>query len=192
MTLTLARAMGLGEAELIHVRRGSLLHDIGKLGVPDSILLKAGSLEEAERIVMQRHPTYALEILEPIEFLRPALEIPHHHHERWDGTGYPGGLAGERIPLAARIFAAVDIWDALSHDRPYRRAWCQDRVLEHLRSLSGTHLDPRVVDMFLPLLSRDAQPRVRPSGVQQLEAPDDVNRDGSGRCGADAGRSPAI
>ena len=101
---------------------------------------------------MRRHPSYAFEILGPIAFLGPALDIPHYHHERWDGTGYPCGLAGEQIPLAARIFAAVDVWDALSHDRPYRRAWPQDRVLDHLRSLAGNHLDPRVVNVFLDFL----------------------------------------
>jgi putative nucleotidyltransferase with HDIG domain len=153
MALALARAIGLGEAELVQVRRGALLHDIGKLGVPDAILHKPAALDEDEWVVMRRHPSYAVEILGPIEFLRPALDIPHCHHERWDGTGYPRGLAGEQIPLTARIFAAVDIWDALSHDRPYRRAWPQARVREHLRSLSGTHLDPRIVDAFLGLLA---------------------------------------
>ena len=119
---------------------------------------------------MRRHPSYAVEILLPIEFLGPALDIPHYHHERWDGTGYPCGLAGERIPLAARIFAAVDIWDGLSYDRPYRRAWPQARVREHLRSLAGTHLDPRVVDAFLGLLAAaepasPAEPAVRSSAA---------------------------
>ena len=137
MALALARDMGLGEAELVHIRRGALLHDMGKLGVPDAILHKPGPLSEEEWVVMRRHPSYAVEILGPIEFLGPALDIPHYHHERWDGTGYPCGLAGERIPLAARIFAAVDIWDALSYDRPYRRAWPQARVREHLRRPVG-------------------------------------------------------
>ncbi len=153
MTLVLARDMGLREAELVHIRRGALLHDMGKLGVPDAILHKAGPHSEEEWAVMRRHPSYAVEIFGPIEFLGPALDIPHYHHERWDGTGYPCGLVGDRIPLAARIFAAVDIWDALSYDRPYRRAWPQARMREHLRSLSGTQLDPRVVDAFLGLLA---------------------------------------
>ncbi len=166
MALALARDMGLGEAELVHIRRGALLHDMGKLGVPDAILHKPGPLSEEEWVVMRRHPSYAVEILGPIEFLGPALDIPHYHHERWDGTGYPCGLAGEQIPLAARIFAAVDIWDALSYDRPYRRAWPQARVREHLRSLSGTHLDPRVVDAFLGLLAA-AEPASPPRSVRQ-------------------------
>ena len=141
--------MGLGEAELVHIRRGALLHDIGKLGVPDAILHKPGPLSEEEWVVMRRHPSYAVEILGPIAFLGPALDIPHYHHERWDGTGYPCGLAGEQIPLAARIFAAVDIWDALSNDRPYRRAWPQAAGGGAPAHLSGSHLDPRVVEAFL-------------------------------------------
>ena len=149
MTLRLARAMGLDEAELVHVRRGALLHDIGKMGIPDAILLKPGTLTDEEWQVMRRHPTYAYEMLSPIAFLRPALEIPYCHHEKWDGTGYPRGLKGEQIPLAARIFAAVDIWDALRSDRPYRKGWPEERVCEHIASLAGTHLDPAVVAAFL-------------------------------------------
>jgi len=161
ITLHLARAMGVGEADLVHMRRGALLHDIGKLGVPDAILQKPGPLTEAEWVAMRRHPTYAAEILGPVEFLGPALDIPHYHHERWDGTGYPCGLAGEQIPLAARIFATVDIWDALSNDRPYRRAWPQQRVREHIRSLAGNHLDPRVVEVFLGILAGE---KLTPNG----------------------------
>jgi PAS domain S-box-containing protein/putative nucleotidyltransferase with HDIG domain len=153
MALHLARAVGLGEADLVHIRRGALLHDIGKLGVPDAILHKTGPLTEEEWVAMRRHPGYAVEMLGPIQFLGPSLDIPHYHHERWDGTGYPCGLAGEQIPLAARIFAAVDIWDALRHDRPYRRAWPPERVREHLRTLAGNHLDPRVVEVFLGFLA---------------------------------------
>jgi PAS domain S-box-containing protein len=149
MTLRLARAMGLDEAELVHVRRGALLHDIGKLGIPDTILLKPGDLTDEEWQVMRCHPTYAYEMLAPISFLRPALEIPYCHHEKWDGTGYPRGLKGEQIPLAARIFAAVDIWDALRYDRPYRKGWPEGRVCEHIASLADTHLDPIVVQAFL-------------------------------------------
>ena len=149
LTLRLARTMGMHEAELVHVRRGALLHDVGKLGIPDSILLKPDPLTEADREVMQRHATYAYEWLEPIAFLRPALEIPYCHHEKWDGTGYPCGLKGEQIPLAARIFAVVDIWDALRSDRPYRKSWPETKVLEHIASLAGTHLDPKVVRAFL-------------------------------------------
>jgi putative nucleotidyltransferase with HDIG domain len=150
-TLDLARAMGLGEAELVHVRRGALLHDIGKMGVPDAILHKPGPLSEAEWAIMRRHPALAYEMLLPVAFLRPALDIPHSHHEKWDGTGYPRGLKGDEIPLAARLFAVVDVWDALRSDRPYRAAWPEDKVRDHIRSLSGTHIDPRVVDAFLKL-----------------------------------------
>jgi HD-GYP domain-containing protein (c-di-GMP phosphodiesterase class II) len=142
------------EPELVHIRRGALLHDIGKMGVPDALLLKPGPLTDGERGVLQRHPQHAFDCLSPIAFLRPALEIPYGHHERWDGTGYPRGLAGEGIPLAARIFAVVDIWDALTHDRPYREAWPEGRAIAHIRSLAGSHLDPRVVDAFLRLIGR--------------------------------------
>jgi response regulator RpfG family c-di-GMP phosphodiesterase len=149
MTLRLARTLGQAEAELGHIRRGALLHDIGKMGIPDSILLKPGPLSEAEWEVMRRHPTYAYELLAPIDYLRPALDIPYCHHERWDGTGYPRGLKGEQIPLTARIFALVDVWDALSRDRPYRAAWPEARVREHIRSLAGSHFDPQIAEVFL-------------------------------------------
>jgi len=148
-TLLLARSMGMSEAELVHARRGALLHDIGKMGIPDAILLKTGPLTDEEFGIIRRHPVYALEMLAPIAFLRPALDIPYCHHERWDGTGYPRGLKGEQISLAARIFAAVDIWDALRSARPYREAWPEERVREHIASLAGTHLDPDVVRAFL-------------------------------------------
>ncbi len=153
MTLRLARAMNIAGAELIQIRRGALLHDIGKMGIPDRILRKPGPLTDEEWVIMRKHPTYALELLAPIAFLRAALEIPHGHHEKWDGTGYPRGLAGEQIPPAARIFAAVDIWDALRSDRPYRAGWPEDRVRAHIAGLSGTHLDPEVVRVFLALLA---------------------------------------
>ncbi len=155
MTLRLCRALGMGDDELVHVRRGALLHDIGKIGIPDAILLKPSALTDEERAVIRQHPLYALEMLSPIAFLRPALDIPHWHHERWDGAGYPNGLRGEEIPLAARAFAAVDIWDALRSDRPYRPGWPMGRVLDHLRSLAGTHLDPLVVETFLATLSAE-------------------------------------
>jgi PAS domain S-box-containing protein/putative nucleotidyltransferase with HDIG domain len=153
MTIRLARVMGIGGAELVHIRRGALLHDIGKVGIPDAILLKPGPLDDQERAIMQHHANYALELLSPIAFLAPALEIPYSHHEKWDGTGYPRGLKGEQIPLSARIFAIVDIWDALRSDRPYRKEWSDQRVREHLRSLAGTHLDPKVVEVFLDQLA---------------------------------------
>jgi len=153
LTLRLARAVGMCEEELIHVRRGALLHDIGKMAVPDRILLKPGPLDDGEWELMRRHPAYAHEMLAPIEFLRPALEIPYCHHEKWDGTGYPRGLAGEDIPLAARLFAVVDVWDALRSDHPYRRAWERERVLDYIQELSGTHFDPQPVEAFLTLMA---------------------------------------
>jgi HD-GYP domain-containing protein (c-di-GMP phosphodiesterase class II) len=146
--LDLARALGLDEAEMPHIRRGAMLHDIGKMGIPDSILLKPGPLSTDEWAVMRRHPQYAYDLMYPVAFLRPALHIPYAHHEHWDGTGYPRGLEGKQIPLAARAFAAVDIWDALSHDRPYRKAWSADRVSAHVETLAGTHLDPMVVEVL--------------------------------------------
>ena len=156
MTLRLARAVSVPEEALVHVRRGALLHDIGKMGVPDRILLKPGPLDDGEWEIMRRHPGLAYEMLAPTEFLRPALDIPYCHHEKWDGTGYPRCLRGEDIPLAARLFALVDVWDALVSDRPYRLAWPQARVLEHLHSLAGTHFDPALVPIFLRLLQADA------------------------------------
>ncbi|MBI5292616.1 MAG: GAF domain-containing protein, partial [Chloroflexi bacterium] len=149
MTIQLARAFGLGDDDLAQVRWGALLHDIGKMGVPDSILLKPGPLTEDEWVAMKQHPTFAYEMLSPIRYLRLALDIPYRHHEKWDGTGYPMGLKGEQIPLTARIFAVVDVWDALNSDRPYRAAWPEDKVREHLRSLAGTHFDPQVVKVCL-------------------------------------------
>ncbi|MDO8692280.1 MAG: PAS domain S-box protein [Dehalococcoidia bacterium] len=152
----LARALGLGEAEVADLRRGALLHDIGKLGIPDSILLKAGSLTEEEWRVMRRHPVYAYQFLAPIEFFRRATLIPYCHHEKWDGTGYPRGLKAEEIPLGARIFAVVDVWDALRSDRPYRFAWPEEEVREYIKVRSGTDFDPKVVDAFLGLLESEA------------------------------------
>ncbi len=149
MTLRLAHAMGLSAAELVHVRRGALLHDMGKLGVPDYILLKPGPLTDEEWVVMRKHPVYVYDLLSPIVFLRKALDIPHYHHEKWDGTGYPRGLKGELIPLTARIFAVVDVWDALRSDRPYRPAWPEEKVRDHLREQAGRHFDPAVVEAFL-------------------------------------------
>jgi PAS domain S-box-containing protein len=149
LTLKLAEQMGISEQEQVHIRRGALLHDIGKLGIPDHILLKDGKLTEEEWAKMRRHPTFALEMLMPISYLRPALDIPYCHHEKWDGTGYPRGLKGEQIPLAARIFAVVDVWDALTSDRPYRSAWSKEKTLEYIREQSGRHFDPRVVEVFL-------------------------------------------
>ncbi len=154
ITMKLVRAFGLSEAEMAQVRWGALLHDIGKMGVPDGILLKPGPLTDEEWVVMKKHPTFAYEMLAPIRYLRLALDIPYCHHEKWDGTGYPRGLKDEQIPLPARIFAVVDVWDALRSDRPYRKAWDEKKVREHIRSLSGTHFDPHVVSAFLPLMEQ--------------------------------------
>jgi hypothetical protein len=149
MTVHLARLLGMTEEEVIHIRRGALLHDIGKIAIPDSILLKAGPLTDEEWQTMRQHPLHACAMLCEIPFLQPALDIPRHHHEKWDGTGYPDGLQGTQIPLAARIFAVVDVWDALRSDRPYRKGWTEERVLEHIRSQAGIHFDPHVVQVFL-------------------------------------------
>jgi putative nucleotidyltransferase with HDIG domain/PAS domain S-box-containing protein len=159
LTLQLARAAGISEADLVHVRRGALLHDIGKMAIPDAILLKKDALTEEELAVMKQHPVHAFELLHPIAYLRPALDIPYCHHEHWDGKGYPRGLKGEAIPLAARLFAVVDVWDAIRSQRPYRESWSDERARKHLRSLAGTHLDPAAVDLFTELM--DEQERRR-------------------------------
>ena len=151
LTVRISREFQLKGDDMVHIRRGALLHDIGKMGIPDSILLKPGNLTEEEWVIMKLHPVYARDLLYPIEHLRPALDIPYYHHEKWDGSGYPEGLKGEAIPLAARIFAVVDVWDALRSDRPYRPAWPREKVVEHIRSLVGTHFDAGVVEMFLAL-----------------------------------------
>jgi HD-GYP domain-containing protein (c-di-GMP phosphodiesterase class II) len=154
LTLQLARAMGFKDEQLVHIRRGALLHDIGKLGVPDAILLKPGKLNDVEWEVMRQHPQRAYEWLAPIAYLQPSLEIPYCHHEKWDGTGYPRGLKGDLIPLSARIFAVVDVWDALTNDRPYRPAWSEKETIKYIRENSGKHFDPQVVDLFLKNLPR--------------------------------------
>jgi putative two-component system response regulator len=155
MTIKLARLAGMSETELVHIRRGALLHDIGKMGVPDNILLKPDKLTDEEWVAMRKHPTFAFELLSPIVYLRSALDIPYCHHEKWDGTGYPRGLKGEQIPLAARLFAVVDVWDALRSDRPYRKGWSKKKVIEHIKSLSGTHFEPKAVELFFNLLNED-------------------------------------
>jgi putative nucleotidyltransferase with HDIG domain len=149
MTMQLARAAGITDEELVHVRRGALLHDIGKMGIPDAILLKPGELTEQEWDIMHKHPIYAYEMLSSIAYQRSALDIPYCHHEKWDGTGYPRGLKGEQIPLAARLFAVIDVYDALISRRPYRAAWSRERTIEYIESLVGTHFDPKVVGLFL-------------------------------------------
>jgi putative nucleotidyltransferase with HDIG domain len=152
VTVRLAREVGMNETELVQVRRGALLHDIGKMAVPDAILHKPGPLTTEEWEIMRRHPGQAHDLLWPIEYLRPALDIPWCHHEKWDGSGYPRGLTGEQIPLAARVFAVVDVWDALRSDRPYRLGWHDDQVREYLRAQSGSHFDPYAVDQFLNII----------------------------------------
>ncbi len=154
MTLKLARLMGLPEEQMIHVKRGALLHDIGKMGVPDSILLKPAELTAAEWEVMRRHPQLAYDWLAPISFLHKALEIPYCHHEKWDGSGYPRRLKGEQIPLSARIFAVVDVWDALTSGRPYKEAWPKERTLDYISQNSGKHFDSEVVSVFMFNLHR--------------------------------------
>jgi len=152
LTVRLARAMGLSEEHVEHIRRGAILHDIGKMAIPDAILHKKGPLTPAEERLVRLHPQFAYEMLYPIEFLRPALDIPYCHHERWDGSGYPQGLKGEQIPLAARIFAVIDVWDAITSDRPYRPAWSREEALRYMGSQAGKQFDPRVLEVFLSLI----------------------------------------
>lgn len=149
MTQSVADQIGIGGEMLQHIRRGALLHDIGKMGIPDSILLKPGPLTPSEWEIMRQHPVHAYEMLKTIDYLAPALEIPYSHHERWDGNGYPQGLKGRDIPISARIFAVVDVWDALTSDRPYRSAWTARQALEYIQRESGRHFDPQVVNAFL-------------------------------------------
>lgn len=152
LTLELARAMNIPETELVQIRRGAILHDIGKMGIPDSILNKPGPLAAHEQRIMRMHPQYAYEMLSFIPFLQSALDIPFCHHEWWNGEGYPRGLKGEEIPLSARIFSVVDVWDALTSDRPYRAAWTPERTLNYLQDGSGKQFEPRVVEAFLSLI----------------------------------------
>jgi HD-GYP domain-containing protein (c-di-GMP phosphodiesterase class II) len=152
LTLRLSRKLGITEDEIKHVQRGALLHDIGKMGVPDSILLKKGSLTEEEWVVMRKHPLFAYDMLSAIPYLEKAIDIPYYHHEKWDGSGYPHGLRGEKIPLSARIFAIVDVWDALRSDRPYRKAWSDEEALKEIKRGNGTHFDPVVVQAFMEVI----------------------------------------
>jgi len=152
LTVKMSQALGLGNDDIMHIRRGALLHDMGKIGVPDAILHKPGPLTDDEWILMRKHPQFAFDMLYPIEYLRPALGIPLSHHEKWDGTGYPRGLKGEEIPMAARMFAVVDVWDALTSDRPYRPAWSEEQALTYIREQSGKHFDPDAVDLFFKSL----------------------------------------
>lgn len=155
LTMQLAHYMNINENELVNINRGVLLHDIGKMGVPDHILRKTGPLTDSEWDEMRKHPQYAYDLLSPISYLRPALDIPYCHHEHWDGSGYPQGLKGTQIPLSARIFSIVDIWDALLSDRPYRKKWKRERVVEYIKEISGTILDPQIVAGFLDMVGEN-------------------------------------
>jgi putative nucleotidyltransferase with HDIG domain len=148
----LATALGLPAEEIDHLKRGALLHDIGKLAIPDEILLKPGALNDAERRMMQQHPTYAKQMLSQVSFLRPSIDVAYSHHERWDGLGYPEGLKGEAIPLTARIFTVVDQWDALTSARPYRKAWAREDTLAYFRENAGKIYDPQIVSVFFTII----------------------------------------
>jgi HD-GYP domain-containing protein (c-di-GMP phosphodiesterase class II) len=157
MTLKLARRIEIPKKDLIHIRRGATLHDIGKMGIPDRILLKPGPLTTDEWITMRQHPQFARALLTPIDYLRPAKDIPAYHHERWDGSGYPVGLKGEEIPLSARLFAVVDVYDALTSDRPYRSAWSKKAALNYIQNEAGRLFDPAITSKFLEL-AKDKEP----------------------------------
>ena len=146
-----------------------MLHDIGKMGVPDEILHKAGSLTEEELVEMRKHTQYAFDLLYPITFLRSSLDIPYSHHEWWDGSGYPQGLKGDEIPLHARIFAIVDVWDALLSNRPYRQAWEKDRVIQYIRDQAGSHFDPNIVEVFLKMMRfKDIQEKEKTQPIKKV------------------------
>jgi PAS domain S-box-containing protein/putative nucleotidyltransferase with HDIG domain len=157
LTLQMARKAGLDETMMDHIRRGALLHDIGKIGIPDTILLKPGDLNDAEWEIMRRHPQYAFNMLSSIDYLLPAINIPLYHHEKWDGTGYPCRLKCEEIPIEARLFAVIDVWDALTSERPYRPAWPREKALAYIRDHAGSHFDPRAVAMFLEVIQQDGE-----------------------------------
>ena len=152
LTVLLAQAMDIKDKEILNIRRGALLHDIGKMGIPDHILLKEGPLTEAEWTIMRTHPLLAYEMLQPIRYLHQSLDIPMSHHEKWDGTGYPRGLKGEEIPLVARIFAIADVWDAVTSERPYRKAWTKKKALAYIKDQNGKQFDPQVVEVFLKVI----------------------------------------
>lgn len=155
MAIQLARRLALSDAELVHIRRGAILHDIGKMAIPDSILLKPGPLTAEEWDIIRQHPRYAYELLSPISYLGPAIDIPHYHHEKWDGTGYPHGLKENQIPLSARLFAVIDVYDALKSVRPYRPAWSKDRAIAYVSEQSGKHFDPAIATEFLRMMQAD-------------------------------------
>jgi PAS domain S-box-containing protein/putative nucleotidyltransferase with HDIG domain len=157
ITLKFAREIGFSDEELVHIRRGALLHDMGKMAIPDEILQKPGPLTEEEWGKMRLHPGYAYEMLSPISYLLPALDIPYSHHERWDGSGYPRGLKGGEIPLSARLFAIIDVWDALLHDRPYRKRLPREEVVKYLEEESGQLFDPELIKVFLSLIESEKE-----------------------------------
>jgi putative nucleotidyltransferase with HDIG domain len=152
LSTRLAKAVGLSEVEITNLRRGALLHDIGKLAIPDEILLKRGELNDAERKLVEQHPLIAKQMLSEISFLQPCIDIPSSHHERWDGLGYPNRLKGQEIPLSARIFTVIDQWDALTSDRPYRRAWTREEVIAYMQENAGKIYDPEIVNIFLSII----------------------------------------
>jgi len=154
MTREIAEKVGMPEEELVHLTRGALLHDIGKLAISDRVLMKKGKLTADEREMMREHTVHAFEALSSIDYLKPALDIPYSHHERWDGTGYPRGLKGKEIPLAARIFAITDTWDALTNERRYHKAWPKEKACKHIKSRAGNHFDPELVEVFLQMFCR--------------------------------------
>jgi len=152
LSARLAHALGLSNEQITHLRRGALLHDIGKLAIPDEILLKPGALNDTERRMMEQHPVFAKQMLERVAFLQSSIDVAYSHHERWDGRGYPQGLKGEAIPLFARIFAVADQWDALTSDRPYRKAWRREEVIAYFQENTGTIFDPEIVSVFLSMI----------------------------------------
>jgi len=154
LTLRMANEIGISAKQQVHIYRGALLHDIGKMGISDSILLKPASLTSEEWDEMRQHPIYAYELLRQIKFLEPALNIPYTHHEKWDGSGYPRGIKGEEIPLEARIFALADVWDALTSNRPYRKAMTRAEAVEYIRKHSGSHFDPNLVERFIKMMEQ--------------------------------------
>ena len=157
MTVKLARTMRVSETEIVHIRRGALLHDVGKMGVSDTVLLKPDKLTEEETERMKKHPQFAYNMLLPIMHLQKSLDIPYCHHEKWDGTGYPRGLKGTEIPLAARIFTIVDVYDAMTSDRPYRIKLSKAFVLDYISKQSGVYFDPDVVKVFLEMVRKESE-----------------------------------
>jgi HD-GYP domain-containing protein (c-di-GMP phosphodiesterase class II) len=154
LTVQLAKRMGFKGEQLTYIYQGALLHDIGKIGISDELLKNPEKLTEAEWVQMRKHPQYAYEMLYPIEYLRPSLDIPYYHHEKWDGSGYPNGLKGEEIPMIARIFAIVDVWDAMTSDRVYRKALSEEEVVKYIIENRGIHFDPQVVDAFMAIMGK--------------------------------------